>query len=82
MAKFPQVDFKVTWRPFQLDSNAPKQGVNKLQMYNEKFGAARIASMLPRMNQVMPPYKHLLTTNLLLIPSHELLEGAPSVAAA
>lgn len=52
MAKFPQVDFKVTWRPFQLDSNAPKQGVNKLQMYNEKFGAARIASMLPRMNQV------------------------------
>jgi len=33
MAKYPQVDFQITWRPFQLDSGASKEGVNKLQMY-------------------------------------------------
>mmetsp|Transcript_7044 Transcript_7044/g.13602 ORF Transcript_7044/g.13602 Transcript_7044/m.13602 type:complete len:186 (-) Transcript_7044:94-651(-) len=51
MAKFPQNEFQITWRPFQLNPDASKTPVNKMQMYNEKFGAARIAAMLPRMQQ-------------------------------
>mmetsp|Transcript_25401 Transcript_25401/g.64427 ORF Transcript_25401/g.64427 Transcript_25401/m.64427 type:complete len:184 (-) Transcript_25401:123-674(-) len=51
MAKFPQNDFRVTWRPFQLNPDAPKEPVNKLKMYKEKFGAARIEQMLPHMTQ-------------------------------
>lgn len=38
------------WRPFQLNPNAPKgKGVNKMNMYVEKFGRARVEAMLPQM---------------------------------
>lgn len=39
------------WRPFLLNPGAPAEGVDKLTMYNEKFGAARVASMVPMMTQ-------------------------------
>jgi hypothetical protein len=41
-------------RPFFLNpaQDAPKQGEEKLAVYNRKFGAQRIAQMLPRMTQV------------------------------
>jgi predicted DsbA family dithiol-disulfide isomerase len=48
-AQFPQAEFEVNWRPFQLDPNASKEGINKLQHYNKKFGEERIKMMLPRM---------------------------------
>jgi len=51
MSKFPQAQFEVNWRPFELNPNAPKVGTNKLKMYNEKFGAERIKMMLPRMTE-------------------------------
>ena len=44
-------EFDVTWRPFQLNQAAPK-AVNKLEMYNEKFGADRVAKMVPHMSGV------------------------------
>ena len=48
--KFPTLEFDVRWRAFQLAPDAPKGvGVNKLAHYNEKFGAARVAAMVPRM---------------------------------
>lgn len=40
---------KVRWYPFQLNPNAPLEGEDKLTMYNQKFGPARVASMLPMM---------------------------------
>eukprot|EP00802_Teleaulax_amphioxeia_P020885 Tamp_21193.p1 GENE.Tamp_21193~~Tamp_21193.p1 ORF type:complete len:184 (+),score=69.25 Tamp_21193:279-830(+) len=51
MSKFPQAQFEVNWRPFELNPDAPKIGTNKLQMYNEKFGEERIKMMLPRMTE-------------------------------
>merc|ERR1719491_1846497 len=50
--KFEGVEFDVLWRPFQLNANAPKgKGVNKMEMYLEKFGKARCDAMLPQMIQ-------------------------------
>lgn len=46
------MEFDVLWRPFQLNANAPKgKGVNKIEMYLEKFGKARCDAMFPRMIQ-------------------------------
>jgi hypothetical protein len=44
-----QMDFEVKWLPFQLDANASLAGVDKLELYNSKFGAARVAQMIPHM---------------------------------
>lgn len=43
---------QVRWHPYQLMPDAPQEGVNKLEMYNAKFGAARVASMMPMMAKV------------------------------
>lgn len=45
----PDADFKVHWLPYQLNPTASEQGINKLQMYNDKFGPARVAQMMPAM---------------------------------
>lgn len=37
MKRFPSQEFDVHWLPFELNSNASKTGVNKVQMYMEKF---------------------------------------------
>jgi len=43
----------IRWRPFQLNGSLPKgKGVNKMEMYKEKFGAERIQSMIPYMQTV------------------------------
>lgn len=49
MAQHPDVDFEVRWRPFLLNPGASKTGINKMEMYKQKFGAARVASMVPMM---------------------------------
>jgi len=44
------MEFDVRWRPFQLNADAPKgRGQNKMDMYVEKFGRARIEQMVPQM---------------------------------
>ena len=49
----PTLDFDIRWRPFQLNAQAPEgKGVNKLDMYKKKFGADRVAAMVPRMESV------------------------------
>jgi len=51
-AQFTDTKFNVIWRPFQLNANAPKgKGVNKMEMYNEKFGKSRMEQMLPQMKE-------------------------------
>mmetsp|Transcript_22325 Transcript_22325/g.66548 ORF Transcript_22325/g.66548 Transcript_22325/m.66548 type:complete len:264 (-) Transcript_22325:320-1111(-) len=45
------VDFDVRWHPYQLDPSAPTDGVDKMKMYQEKFGKARVAQMMPMMTQ-------------------------------
>ncbi len=42
----------VHWRPFFLDPSLPPAGTDKLASYNAKFGAARVAAMLPQMQAV------------------------------
>jgi hypothetical protein len=43
---------QVRWHPFQLNPNAPKEGVKKLDFYKKKFGDARIAPILDRISKV------------------------------
>ena len=50
--QFKDVNFNVIWRPFQLNAAAPKgKGVNKMEMYFEKFGKSRMDTMLPQMQE-------------------------------
>lgn len=46
-----KAEFEVNWRPFFLNRDATRKGVNKLQYYNDKFGAARVAQMVPFMQE-------------------------------
>lgn len=46
------ISAEVRWRPFFLDSSLPAVGKNKLEHYNAKFGAPRVAQMLPMMQKV------------------------------
>lgn len=43
--------FEVRWAPFFLDPSLPSEpeGKDKLAHYNAKFGAARVAAMMPQM---------------------------------
>lgn len=53
MSKFAdKAEFEVRWLPFQLNPAAPKEGANKLQVYNDKFGPGRVAQMMPQMMKV------------------------------
>ncbi|XP_048230355.1 uncharacterized protein YwbO isoform X2 [Ricinus communis] len=44
-------DFEIKWHPFFLNPSAPKEGVNKLQYYREKFGS-RTDGIIARMTEV------------------------------
>lgn len=46
-----QKSFEVRWHPFFLNPDAPKEGVNKIEMYNEKFGEQRVKQMIPMMTE-------------------------------
>jgi len=41
MKAFPNQEFEVHWLPFQLDANASKTGVNKVEMYMRKFNMTK-----------------------------------------
>lgn len=46
------MQFSISWRPFFLDPNLPGgEGKDKLAHYKLKFGADRVAQMMPRMVQ-------------------------------
>ncbi|MED6207218.1 hypothetical protein PIB30_033813 [Stylosanthes scabra] len=44
-------NFELRWHPFQLDSNAPKEGTDKKEYYIRKFGS-RSEQMAARMSEV------------------------------
>ncbi|XP_012088072.1 uncharacterized protein YwbO isoform X2 [Jatropha curcas] len=44
-------DFEIKWHPFFLNPSAPKEGINKLQFYREKFGS-RTDAIIARMTEV------------------------------
>jgi len=47
------IEADVRWRPFQLNDGLPKgKGLNKMEMYERKFGPERIRAMLPQMKRV------------------------------
>lgn len=35
---FDRADFEIRWKPFFLDPSLPKEGVDKMTRYAEKFG--------------------------------------------
>jgi len=46
------LDFSIEWKPFFLDPRLPGgEGKDKLEHYKAKFGAERVAQMMPRMVQ-------------------------------
>ncbi|CAN1181070.1 Uncharacterized protein YwbO [Linum perenne] len=44
-------DFEVRWHPYFLNPSAPKEGINKLQFYREKFGS-QVDGIVARMTDV------------------------------
>ena len=55
LTQFPDVDFAITWKPFFLNPDAPKEGISKMDYYLRKFGAARVESMVPGAPSSTPP---------------------------
>ncbi|KAL0095004.1 thioredoxin-like protein [Phycomyces blakesleeanus] len=47
----PNVEFEVTWHPYQLNPNMSKEPQPKRHYYSSKFGESRVAAMIPRMVQ-------------------------------
>lgn len=47
-----QVEAEVVWHPYFLDPTAPAEGVDKLAWYSDKFGAARVGTMVEHMKAV------------------------------
>ncbi|KAJ4833099.1 hypothetical protein Tsubulata_001082 [Turnera subulata] len=50
-ASTDRFDFEIKWHPFFLEPSAPKEGVNKLQFYRQKFGS-RADGILGRMAEI------------------------------
>ena len=51
-SKTMAMDFSIRWRPFFLDPRLPGgEGHDKMAHYKAKFGAERVAQMMPRMVQ-------------------------------
>lgn len=48
----PDVNFEVRWLPFFLNPCMPLAPINKREWYEKKFGAERVAMMMPRMSAV------------------------------
>lgn len=46
-----KLDIEVKWLPYMLNPGAPVEGTDKMAMYNQKFGEARVAQMVPHMTQ-------------------------------
>jgi len=46
-----QYNFEIRWHPFFLDASAPKEGVNKKEFYQQKFGS-RCEGMFTRMSEI------------------------------
>eukprot|EP00245_Coleochaete_scutata_P009186 TRINITY_DN2966_c3_g1_i2.p1 TRINITY_DN2966_c3_g1~~TRINITY_DN2966_c3_g1_i2.p1 ORF type:complete len:221 (+),score=38.51 TRINITY_DN2966_c3_g1_i2:41-703(+) len=73
-------EFEVRWHPYMLNPGAPKEGVNKKDYYESRFGGpAKVAPMMARMSQIFEAhgYKYSiggLTGNTL--DSHRLIELA------
>ncbi|GMJ16136.1 Protein Disulfide Isomerase [Hibiscus trionum] len=46
-----QFDFEIRWHPYFLDPSAPKEGVNKKEYYEKKFGS-RAQGIFARMTEI------------------------------
>lgn len=51
-AEHSDATFQVQWHPFYLDPTLSSEGVDKMTSYKAKFGEARMAQMLPYMQEV------------------------------
>jgi predicted DsbA family dithiol-disulfide isomerase len=47
----PDLQVTLTWQPFQLSPDMPREGRNRQEYYREKFGAERAGMMLNGMKQ-------------------------------
>jgi predicted DsbA family dithiol-disulfide isomerase len=51
LAQRPDLNFTVTWQPFQLNPDMPREGRNRQEYYREKFGPERAEMILHGMKQ-------------------------------
>ena len=49
MKKFPHAEFKVNWRPFELNPSAPKEGTNKvsIRLHGERVSKKEVGCHRP-----------------------------------
>jgi hypothetical protein len=59
--------YQVRWRPFYLNPAASTTGINKRQMYIEKFGQQRIDQMVPMITKVR--------LSVLQFPDHQVAKN-------
>jgi predicted DsbA family dithiol-disulfide isomerase len=53
MVSRPELDFDVRWHPFQLNPDAPMEGVDRETYYREKFGdGSRIKTMVDQLKGI------------------------------
>ncbi|KAI8836250.1 thioredoxin-like protein [Chytriomyces cf. hyalinus JEL632] len=46
------VEFAISYEPYQLSPDSSKEGVNKIEAYEKKMGKDRVEKMIPYMKQV------------------------------
>ncbi len=51
MARRPGIDFRLSWKPFQLNPDMPRGGRNRLDYYRAKFGEMEAKALLERLRQ-------------------------------
>ena len=79
IVEFSALEFKLTWRPFQLNPNMPKNGMNRQKYLEYKFGGKKNAKEAYKSiydaglnNEIHFQFEKILTTPN-SFPSHKLL---------
>lgn len=52
IAQRPNIDFSISWQPFQLNPNMPREGRNRGEYYRSKFGEERAKKILEKHKMV------------------------------
>lgn len=59
---------QIIWHPYLLNPSAPKEGVNKKEFYQNKFGS-RSGPIIARMTEVFALIPHIIISKIIFRPS-------------
>lgn len=51
MAQRPDIEFSISWVPYQLNPDMPREGRNRWEYYRKKFGEDRVTEILEHQKQ-------------------------------